>query len=123
MSDEKKPQMRLIKWGSKVCPACSHMERSRILENFKATHPDVVIIKLDVADEEGETPKGSEYDRNMKLSDDYGVDSLPTLVFESMTGGELASWEGGIPVKELEKLHKAALARLEAAQQIPMPKG
>ena len=115
------PALRLIKWGSKSCPACAAMDRSRLLERFQQSHPDVVVIKLDVNDEEGDAPRGSEYEKNYKLSDVYGVESLPTLVFETLDGGELAVLEGGAPMHTLEKTYRDAKERLEAAQQIKAP--
>lgn len=108
----------LLKFSSKQCAACLSMARSRVLERFVAAHPEVQIIALDCVDEDGETPEGSSYERNMRLSDTYGVDSFPTLVFESVSGGELASWEGGVPMNELEKTYKAAKERRAAALAI-----
>jgi hypothetical protein len=98
------------------------MNRSKVLERFTTTHPDVTVIALDCVDDDGDTPKDSEFEKNMKLSDVYGVDSFPTIIFEAPGGGELASWEGGIPLHELEKTYKAAKARLEASQSIATPK-
>lgn len=114
-------KVRLLKFGSKTCPACISMDRARLLERFMTAHPEVIVIKLDVSDEEGESPEGSVYDTNNELSDIYGVTTLPTLVFETLDGGELASQEGGLPMGELEKLYRAAKERHEASRQILTP--
>lgn len=110
--------MRIVKFGTKQCPACVAMDKSKVLQRFVERHPDVKLVLLDCADEEGEIPRGSVYETNDKLSDVYGVDSFPTLVFETNDGGELASWEGGVPMHELEKTYREAQKRHEAAQQI-----
>lgn len=110
--------MRLVKFGTKTCPACVAMDRSRLLERFAQKYPEVKIIKLDAGDEDGEQPKGSEYAKNWDLSEVYGVDAFPTLIFETDEGGELASLEGGVPMHELEKTYKQAQARLKAAADI-----
>lgn len=122
MTTEAAPAVRLLKFSSKQCPACANMARSKVIERFLSAHPEVSFVALDCVDDEGETPEGSDYEKNMKLSDVYGVDSFPTLVFEAPGGGELSSWEGGIPASELEKTYKAAKARLEASLSIPSPK-
>lgn len=94
------------------------MEKSKTLERFVERHPDVKLITLYCIDEKGEIPEGSVYEKNDQLSDEYGVNSFPTLIFETDDGGELNSWEGGIPAHELVKMHKEAVARAEAAKQV-----
>jgi len=96
------------------------MAKARTLERFIERHPDVKLVVVDCADEDGEVPRGSEFDRNNKLSDVYDVTSFPTLIFETEDGGELMSYEGGLPMHTLEATYKEALKRLEAAQQIAL---
>jgi len=104
-----KVKARLLKFGSKTCGACIAMDRSRVLERFASENPDVSIVKLDVSDEEGESPPAKalgdvDYKQNYALSDEYEVESLPTLILEVEGTGELARIEGAANVKQLREL-------------------
>ncbi len=113
------PEIRLIKFGGENCHVCVAMERTGILEKFAAKHPEVRLLKLDIADKKGDSPAGSTYEKNFKLSDAFGVEVLPTLVFEVKGGGELLRFEGGATLKELEESYEEALVTLKAAQELP----
>lgn len=110
--------MRLIKFGSKVCPACLAMARAKTIERFIERHPELTLVTLDCFDENGEAPKGSAYETNNEIAEAYEIKNLPMLIFETDDGGELNSWEGGIPMHELEKAYKQAKERYEAAQKV-----
>ncbi len=112
------PKMRILKFGSKTCGACIAMDRAKTLEKFVERHPNVSIVKFDVSDEENESPKAAalgdvDYEANMKLSDDYGVEALPTLVFEVETFGEMRRMEGAGNLKQLEAEYEKALEAAE----------
>ena len=123
------PRVRLLKFGSPSCPPCVAMEKQKTLERLKDEFPELTIVKLDIYDIEGETPPGSEYERNNKISDEYDVEAMPTLVFERDTADgpvEFMRFEGGMAfsalrkeyVKEKEKF-EALSSQLSAAKSIP----
>lgn len=117
MSD---PKITLIKFGGDFCSPCKALDRAKTLEKLVARHPNVTIVKHNVADKEGMTPPGSEYEKGEKLAQIYGVNGLPTLVFEDANQHELGRFEGGIRLDELEELYqKSALrARFKAGASI-----
>ncbi len=104
-------RFRAIKFGSKTCGACVAMDRAKTLERLAEANPDLELVKLDIGDEEGDCPRGSTFDDAFKLSDAYEVESLPTIIFESLDGGELAREEGGLAYRQLEKLFESAKKR------------
>ena len=116
---ENLPQVRLIKFGGESCHVCIAMERAQTLEKFIAKHPEVKLTKLDVNNKEGESPDGTHYEKNYKISDAYGVSVLPTLVFEVREGGELLRFEGGASMKELEESYEEAIVGWRASKEIP----
>lgn len=117
------PKTIIVKFGSKTCPACNAMDKAKTLEKVAEAFPgEVEIIKLDVADEKGNNRAGTTYDTAYKLSDDYEVESLPTIILFSEGGGELAREEGGLSFTQLKKMVAAAreapaeLAEMRALQ-------
>lgn len=113
------PQVRLIKFGGLSCHVCIAMDQARTLEKFIERHPEVRLLKLDVNDKEGDSPDGSDFEKNFKLSDALGVEVLPTLIFEVKGGGELLRFEGAATLKELEESYLEAVESWKASQQIP----
>lgn len=108
-------KMRLIKFGSKTCGACHGMDKAKTLERFAEEHPEVSVLKLDVSDDEGESPgptavDPTNYDANMKASDTYGVTVLPTLIFEVEGFGEVNRIEGAANLKMMLAEMKKAIA-------------
>jgi protein-disulfide isomerase len=113
------PELRILKFAGESCSACVAMERAGTLEKFVAKHPTVQVKKLLVNDKDGESPTGTEYEKNYKLSDAYGVEVLPTLILEVKAGGELVRFEGACSLKELEEAFDEAIQTYEASKQIP----
>jgi thiol-disulfide isomerase/thioredoxin len=111
--------MRLVTFTSKVCGACVMMKRAGVLEKFAAAHPEVELVDYCVADENGETPEGSEYEENDKLADEYDISHLPTLIFETPDGGELIRIENPMLLKlpKLEEIYAKQKALLEAKRR------
>jgi thiol-disulfide isomerase/thioredoxin len=118
-STSKQPYMRLVTFTSKVCGACVMMKRAGVLEKFAAAHPEVELVDYCVADENGETPEGSEYEENDKLADEYDISHLPTLIFETPDGGELIRIENPMLLKlpKLEEIYAKQKALLEAKRR------
>lgn len=119
MTIDSKPTVRLLKFGGESCSACIAMDKANTLEKFIAKYPEVKLLKLNVNDKDGESPAGTEYEKNYEISDAYGVDQLPTMVFELKGGGELLRFEGAASLKELEEAYEEALATWKASLQIP----
>jgi len=125
MAEQRKA--RLIKFGSKTCGACVAMDRAKTLERFADKHPGITVLKLDVTNEEGDAPPAKalgevDYAKNYKVSDDYEVEGLPTLVMEVEGLGEVGRIEGAANLKQLEELYDAyedALAAVERSNALP----
>lgn len=113
------PELRLLKFAGESCSACVAMDRAQTLEKFASKHPGVRIVKLLVNDKDGESPAGTEYEKNYKISDAYGVEVLPTLILEVKNGGELVRFEGACSLKELEVAFDESIVTWKASQQIP----
>lgn len=104
--------MKLVKFGSVHCGPCRSMDKSKILERFVAKHPEINLEKIDTETEEGEELIGL-----------YGVTSIPTIVFELDSGGELARDEGGQTMQSLEDLFSRAKVRLKIRARSPQREG
>lgn len=114
MADEKKTIV-LLKFGGKACGACVAMDKANTLERLVEAFPQIELRKYDVTNEEGDAPEGSVFEKNYKLSDEYGVEYLPTMVFEDKeTGDELARAEGPQSFGALKSVAKEAIEELEA---------
>lgn len=117
--------VRLVKFGSKTCSACAEMAKAKTLEKFKARFPEVRVVSLDVTDDEGESPTlaessdGVDYRANYALSDDYGVEALPTLVFEVEGAGEVARIDGAASVRDLSEAYEEILEVQKRASKLP----
>jgi thiol-disulfide isomerase/thioredoxin len=104
-------KLKLIKFGSKTCPACKSMDRTGVLERI-AQERDVEVYNIDISDEQGDSPPGSAYEKAYEMSDEYDVTALPTLIVETPDGGELVRYEGACNFKTLDGLVKEAQERL-----------
>lgn len=104
-------KLTLVKFGSKVCSACLAMDKSKALEKVAEAFPpgSLEIVKLDVADEKGTNRAGTSYDTAYKLSDEYEVSSLPTIILFGEGGGEIDREEGGMSFTQLKKMVANAL--------------
>jgi thiol-disulfide isomerase/thioredoxin len=107
--------IKVIKFGGLSCPACLAMNKAKTLDRLAEDFPIVDVISLDVNDADGETPKGSKFDENYALSDEYEVDTLPTIIFEDAeSGDELNRVEGAVSFKDLRKVLDGAIEEREA---------
>lgn len=108
--------MRLVLFTSKVCGACIALKKAGVLEKFAAAHPEVEVVDYCVADEHGDIPDGSEYEKNDKLADEYEIDELPTMVIETPDGGELIRVENPMQMKlpKLEEIYAKQRTLFEA---------
>jgi thioredoxin-related protein len=100
---------KLIKFESGTCAFCKSMDKQKTLEKFAAKHPEVTVLKCMIADDKGVPYKDGERWANL-----YGINALPTLIFETGDGRELVRIEGAAPPSALEKLFKAAQERAGA---------
>lgn len=109
------PSLRFVVYKADGCAACAAMDKARTIESFIEKHcaTSTKIVRLACADAEGETPDGSEYAKNMKLSDDYGIEMFPTVVLEAKladgSGLELSRTEGGVSKKVFSDTFTQAL--------------
>ncbi len=107
-------KMRLLNFGSKTCGACLALEKAKTLARFQALHPQLQIVELLISNARGDSPalgqagnaEAIDYERNYKLSDDYEVTAIPTLILEVEGGGEVARMQGPANVKQLEALYQ-----------------
>lgn len=89
------PTIRLIKFGGPWCPACNAMDKARVLDQFAAVTPEVVLLKHNVDDQGADD----------LIADAYDAMSMPTLIFEEIaTGRELIRYEGGLNLAKLREL-------------------
>lgn len=114
-----KPKIRLLKFGSLTCGACESMARARTLERFRQKHPEVNVVDLLISDAKGNSPEGSDFAKNYKLSDDYGVQSLPTLIFEVENVGEVIRFDGAASLKQIEEAYDLLTTSAALATKIP----
>lgn len=117
MSDQNlaRPPLRLVRFGSLTCPACMAMAKQGTLDKFKAAHPDVQVVSYDVSDAQGKSPDGTPFEAAYKLSDEYEVTALPTLIFEAKDVGEVFRVEGAVNARALEKALEQANETLDNA--------
>lgn len=98
-----KPRIRILKFTGMHCPTCHAVDKSGIWDELKKSHPDVIVKPLVVTNEEGEAPKGSEFEGRYALSDEYEVQALPVYVFEVEGAGEVARFEGALSKAKMLK--------------------
>jgi len=99
----------LTKFGALGCAPCKAMERAQTLEKFVEKHPNVEIKKYNTADEDWNPPRGSPFADADKLANRRKVTALPTLIFEAADGEELVRHEGGLSLRDLERMYLDAL--------------
>ena len=100
-------EYKLIKFGGEFCAPCKTMDKAKVLEKFVQKHPNVQVIRVEIADKEGVPYKDGE-----RIAQAYGVSALPTIVIEkSGQLGELARADGGHTLKMLEDLFEQATKR------------
>lgn len=102
------PKMTLIKISAESCGPCKAMAKAKTIERFVEKHGNVTFVPYSIADTEGNSDYG-EFKAAEKKTRKYGVSVVPTLIFEGPTGDELIRQEGGISLRDLEKLYKEAL--------------
>lgn len=93
------------------------MDKVRVIEKFVDKHcvSTTRIIRLDCADENGETPddKTNELYKNYMLSEDYEITMFPTVILEAKlpdgSGLELSRTEGGVSFKAFETTFTQAM--------------
>lgn len=116
---------RLLKFGSKTCAACAAMDKAKTLTRFQEAFPQVIVQSVDVSDENSESPSadessdGVDYEANYKLSDEYLVQSLPTLIFEVEGAGEIARIEGAASLKDLKEMFTEITDMRSRAEKLP----
>lgn len=104
--------LRVLQFSMKSCTHCEAMERKQTLQKLKAKHPNLVIVKVEIADAEGNVPPGTIFEKNHDIAEEYGVENLPTMVFEAKSGDEgleLFRVEGEATFKQFDKMLVEAL--------------
>jgi thioredoxin-related protein len=101
----------LLKFESKTCPNCLSLNRRGTVETVRGEFQqlEVVTIMLPSDDTDMEQPKlSAAYD----LSEDLGVQSLPTLIFQDEQGNELGRLAGAPNMTQLRKAVEECVERL-----------
>ncbi len=80
--------MELLDFYADWCGPCQMMKPT--MEEFEKAHPEVKVRRVNIDDEE-------------ELASQYGVSSIPCLVFLK-DGEEVAREVGVMPLKKLEKM-------------------
>lgn len=109
------PKLRLLRFISDACAICRSQEKLQVVERF-VEDKQIAVVPLMCADKDGRSPKGTDYEAAYKLSDSYGIRAFPTLVLEAKLDGgssvEVFRAEGGVNVRELEKIYKESVAEI-----------
>ena len=82
--------MELLDFYADWCGPCQMMKPT--MEEFEKAHPEVKVRRVNIDDEE-------------ELANQYGVSSIPCLVFVK-DGEEVAREVGVMPLKKLEKMYE-----------------
>ena len=82
--------MELLDFYADWCGPCQMMKPT--MEEFEKVHPEVKVRRVNIDDEE-------------ELANQYGVSSIPCLVFVK-DGEEVAREVGVMPLKKLEKMYE-----------------
>lgn len=104
--------MKLLQFTSHSCGTCMFLIRSKTIPMFVKgkAELDAHVIKID--DKDGYTGTKAEVEA-YKLSDVYGVQSLPGLIFVTDSGVVLEELTGAANAVTLEKAFKKAQAAEE----------
>jgi hypothetical protein len=102
-------KLRVLLFTSPTCSACNALKNGAALPILKAD-PDIELVTLVIQNKEGKAPNGTHYGAAYDLSDDYDVQSLPGLVFETGDGVRLFIEEGN----QSRKMMKEAMERAHA---------
>lgn len=109
------PKLRLLRFTSESCVICRSQEKLQVVERF-VDGKGISVVPVVCADNDNRSPKGSAYETAYKLSDSYNVRAFPTLVVEAKLDGggsvEVFRAEGGVTVRELEKIYKESCAEI-----------
>lgn len=84
--------MELLDFYADWCGPCQMMKPT--MEEFEKAHPEIKVRRVNIDDEE-------------ELANQYGVSSIPCLVFLK-DGEEVAREVGVMPLKKLEKMMEKA---------------
>lgn len=127
--NENLPKMRLLKFDSKTCSACIAMEKRGTVTDIQREYPTLEVIGLTISNADGDVPEGTHYDAAYKLSDDMGVQALPTLIIQDARGVEIERIDGAPSLKDLRKAldtaaeairtSEALYAKVEAFKALP----
>ena len=82
--------VRLLLFRADWCPACRHLDRSGVINQFAARHDDVPVVRVDIDREDAQARR-------------YGINSIPTVVLVDSNGDELAR----PAARSLESLERA----------------
>lgn len=124
-----KPRIRVLIFSSKTCGVCIAQEKSGIYEEFKEENPGVIVQKLCVADEHGDSPALGGFEEAKRYSEALEVRAMPTYFFELEGAGIVHNWEGGGSKPQMRKLFKQGmevceeiLSSMAAVKFIPWPR-
>ncbi|GMU59337.1 MAG: hypothetical protein AMXMBFR34_11000 [Myxococcaceae bacterium] len=107
MSD---PKLVFLKFDSAVCGPCIAMNKKGLLKELARTHRNLTLVDLVILDEDGEAPTGTSFVDAWDLSDDFEVESTPTVVVLTEAGVEVARRAGPLMRStELTKLYDTAV--------------
>lgn len=87
-------KLHLLKFESKVCGACIGMNKKGVIDTLSREFPEMEVVTLVIADERGDSPRGSTFEEAYEISDDYEVSQLPTFVLTDGDGNEVGRIEG-----------------------------
>ncbi len=116
-------EQRILIFQAEFCGICHGIERAKVVEKFLDKHypPKMPIVRLVCGDKDGEVPPGSDYEKNLKLSDSYAVEGFPTIIIEGKrkdgSGFEIARASAetvsAFTPKELDRVYREGLEAIE----------
>lgn len=114
---------RLLVFKSAVCSHCEAMDKAKVVEKFTAKNfpPKIPVTTLVCLNEEGEVPAGSDFEKAFKVSDGYGINAFPTVVFEGRrkdgSAFEIARADGStvsdFSLKEFLRVYRDGMEQVE----------
>lgn len=106
----------LLKFESETCGVCHLMNKKRIVESIAEEFPEMQVIKLTIADKMGDSPEGSDYEKAYALSDELGVNNLPTYIWQTYDGIEIERIEGEAKLTEFRKVTEGVKQMIEVSR-------